>query len=333
MKHVEDILTESFHPAHPQNPGAPATADYQQPPLPTGPARLVQRTQAQIERNRAFLAAAGRVEFGRYEATSRAIWIAFAYFASLGVERICYATVEHVAERAKVSARTVQRHIPALIEQGRIYAENRVGGRTPSVWKIILPDELITPGVTGCHPRGDRMSDDIRDRTLFPGRAAKLQARPGGKGVKSDSSPVSTATPPKGAPVPAGPQEQQFRTDLETFTKPKIVTTDERTDDERTDQRDQALALFAKIERHEHEEQVQEQEQGLEQQQDVAEHQEQTQHQEVAPPSTDPRASGYGCEVCTDTGMCPGDDGRVRRCDCFQTNPVILARQADRRRQ
>ena len=51
----------------------------------------------------------------------------------------------------------------------------------------------------------------------------------------------------------------------------------------------------------------------------------------VAPPPTDPRAAGYGCEVCTDTGLCPGDDGRVQRCDCYQTNPVILARQADRR--
>ena len=96
------------------------------------------------------MAAAGRVEFGRFEATQRAVWIAFAYFASLGVERICYATVEHVAERAKVSDRTVQRHIPALMERGRIYAENRVGGRTPAVWKVILPDELITPGVTAC---------------------------------------------------------------------------------------------------------------------------------------------------------------------------------------
>ena len=53
----------------------------------------------------------------------------------------------------------------------------------------------------------------------------------------------------------------------------------------------------------------------------------------VAPPSTDPRASGYGCEVCTDTGWCPDDDGRVGRCACYQTNPIILARQADRRRQ
>ena len=52
----------------------------------------------------------------------------------------------------------------------------------------------------------------------------------------------------------------------------------------------------------------------------------------VAPPSTDLMAAGYGCEVCTDTGMCPDDDGRVRRCACYQTNPIILARQANRRR-
>ena len=174
--------------------------------LHVGPSHIAarsNRTPEEVERNRAFMAAAGRVEFGRYEATQRAVWIAFAYFASLGVERICYATVEHVAERAKVSARTVQRHIPALIERGRIYAETRVGGRTPAVWKVILPDELMGPGVTACHPRGDSMSDDIRDRTFFPGRAAKPQARPGGKGVKSGSSPVTTAAPLKGSPAPS----------------------------------------------------------------------------------------------------------------------------------
>ena len=150
------------------------------------------------------MAAAGRVEFGRYEATLSAVWIAFAYFASLGVERICNATVEHIAERAKVSDRTVQRHIPALIERGRIYAETRAGGRTTAVWKVILPDELIAPVLTPCRPRGDRMSDEIRDRTYVQGRSpSRASARPCEKGVKSGSRPVTTAAPLKGSPVPS----------------------------------------------------------------------------------------------------------------------------------
>ena len=124
-----------------------------------GPVLRFSRTAEQVESNRVFMAAAGRVEFGRYENTLRTVWIAFALFASLGPERICYAAVERkrkddgeekpgIAERAKVSGRTVRRHIPALIERGLIYAENRVGGRTPTVWKVILPDELIAPVLT-----------------------------------------------------------------------------------------------------------------------------------------------------------------------------------------
>ena len=163
---------------------------------PTGPVLRFSRTDEQVESNRAFMAAAGRVEFGRHEATQRGVWIAFAYFASLAVERICYATVEHIAERAKVSGRTVRRHIPALIERDLIYSENREGGRKTAVWKITL---VVTP----CPGRADTVSDEIRDRTYVPGRAAKPQARPGGKGVNCGSSPVTTAAPKKGSPVPS----------------------------------------------------------------------------------------------------------------------------------
>ena len=186
----------------------PSSSNPNQPGLPTGPTHVAfrsTRTPEQVESNRVFMAAAGRVEFGRYEATQRAVWIAFAYFASLGVERICYAAVEHVAERAKVSGRTVRRHIPALIERGRIYAENRVGGRTPAVWKVILPDEAMSNrGRTACPARADNVSGDIRDlgkyRAAPPSRG---QARPCVKRVKSGSSPVTTAAPLKGSPVPS----------------------------------------------------------------------------------------------------------------------------------
>ena len=81
------------------------------------------------------------------------MWIAFAYFASLGLERICYATVEHIAERAKVSGRTVQRNILALAHRDLLYAETRVGGHTPTVWKVLIREEAPGgPGVTACHP-------------------------------------------------------------------------------------------------------------------------------------------------------------------------------------
>ena len=162
-----------------------------------GPVLRFSRTDEQRESNRAFMAAAGRVEFGRYEATLSAVWIAFAYFASLGVERICYATVDHIAERAKVSGRTVRRHIPALIERDLIYSENREGGRKTAVWKISL---VVSPRPG----RADTVSDEIRDRTYVQGRApSRGQARPCVKGVESGSRPVTTAAPLKGSPIPS----------------------------------------------------------------------------------------------------------------------------------
>lgn len=51
----------------------------------------------------------------------------------------------------------------------------------------------------------------------------------------------------------------------------------------------------------------------------------------AAPTPTALRASGYGCDVCRDTGMCPTPSGdAVRPCPCRATNPVIIARQPDR---
>ena len=164
---------------------------------PTGPVLRFSRTDEQVESNRAFMAEAGRVTFGRYAATQRAVWIAFAYFASLGVERICNATVEHIAERAKVSGRTVRRHVPALIERGLIYTENREGGRKTAVWKITL---VVSPRPG----RADTVSDEIRDRTYVQGRSpSRASARPCEKGVKSGSRPVTTAAPLKGSPAPS----------------------------------------------------------------------------------------------------------------------------------
>ena len=65
----------------------------QQPGLPTGLTLVASRstraarTPAEVESNSAFLSDAGRVEFGRHEATLREIWMVFAYFASLGPEQ------------------------------------------------------------------------------------------------------------------------------------------------------------------------------------------------------------------------------------------------------
>ena len=176
--------------------------------LPTGPTHVAarsNRTPAEVESNRVFMAAAGRVEFGRHENTRRAVFMAFAYFGSFGPERVCYATVEHVAERAKVSARTVQRHSPALVSRELIYAPTRAGGHVPTVWKILLSEPApIERGLTLCRPRGDSVSPDIRDRGSSSGPRPKGASAPQKRNGKNcGSGPVTTAAPLKGSPVPS----------------------------------------------------------------------------------------------------------------------------------
>ena len=161
---------------------APEPSSPQQQGLPTGPTHVVARatrTPAEVESNRAFLAAAGRVEFGRYEATLRDVWMAFAYFASLGPERTCYGSVEHVAEKARRSASTLRRKALTLIDRGLLKPDQRKGGRVPSTWKVVLPDAVLeiagpSPDVRGSQNdwagqskrlgRAVTVTDDIRDR-------------------------------------------------------------------------------------------------------------------------------------------------------------------------
>ena len=77
----------------------------------------------------------------------------------------------------------------------------------PTVWKVILPDELVAPSFDRpvCRPRGDSsVTTNIRDRTYVQGRAPFTgQARPCEKGVNCGSSPVTTAAPLKGSPAPS----------------------------------------------------------------------------------------------------------------------------------
>ena len=178
----------------------PTTPEPQQPGLPTGPTHVAfraTRTAAQVESNSAFLSDAGRVEFGRYEATLRDIWMAFAYFASLSDGRTCYATVEHIAEKARRSGRTVRRHVPALMARGLVECSARQGGHTPSTWSVVIPAD-VRAGRTGCPGRADTVSANIRD-TGKRERARPLQ----GRRVHSNVRAVRTLLTPKpGQPAP-----------------------------------------------------------------------------------------------------------------------------------
>ena len=148
----------------------------QQAELPTGPshvaARGTPRTAAQLKAARTFLGAAGKVAFSHGQATLKTVWMTFAYYASLGDGRVCFATVETLADRALVTERTVRRCVLALIDRGLIESDNRKGGHAPTTWTIhafspsVLGGQDVRPGGTGCPPRGDRMSAEVRRCTF-----------------------------------------------------------------------------------------------------------------------------------------------------------------------
>ena len=174
--------------------------------LPTGPTHVAfratrtQRTAEQIIESKAFLAAAGRVEFGRLEGRLQEGWMALCRQAAKGTDpdsRVCCATMEHVSELAKHSKRTQQRFMPIYVERGLVQADHRKGGHQPTAWLILLPASVMA-GVTACHGRGDSVSPDIRN-TDKREKARPLQGRRASSNVRA----VRTVRTPKpGTPAP-----------------------------------------------------------------------------------------------------------------------------------
>ena len=151
----------------------------QQGTLPVGPTGVVHRrpeprTEEELRDNREFLRVAGQVDFGPGKHILTLVWMAVAYYASLGPERICWAKVEKVAKKAKgLSTRTVQRKLNELAGLGRISTGKRSGGYKSTCWDVHLdPVEKGADTMTACHgePRQrvmenhDSVSPDIRDR-------------------------------------------------------------------------------------------------------------------------------------------------------------------------
>ena len=126
--------SEPYPGPDPDTPDAP-----EQGHLPTGPSHVVargtpKRTAAQLDSARTFLGAAGKVAFSQGQATLKAIWMTFAYYASLGDGRVCFASIETLAKRALVSPATVRRHVGVLVALGRIHTDHRKGGHAPTTW-------------------------------------------------------------------------------------------------------------------------------------------------------------------------------------------------------
>ena len=122
--------------------------DPQQAELPTGPTHVAaRRSPDQLASARKFIAAAGRVKFDRGRATLKAVWMAVAYYASLGVgpKRVCFASLNTLSKQALVSKRTVRYHLATLAGHGLIQTDHRTGGHAPNHWAV--PE--LSPSVCG----------------------------------------------------------------------------------------------------------------------------------------------------------------------------------------
>ena len=159
------------------DPATDEPDDPQQAELPTGPTHVAaRRTTDQLASARLFIAAAGRVTFDRGRATLKAVWMSVAYYASLGAgpERVCFAKVETLANRALVSERTVQYHLATLAGHGLIQTAHRTGGHAPNHWDVseVSPSVLgckdCRAGVQGLRPRGARVAADVSNRSSAP---------------------------------------------------------------------------------------------------------------------------------------------------------------------
>ena len=152
----------------PDEPDELHQGELHQGELPTGPTHVAaRRSKDQLASARKFIAAAGRVKFDRGRATLRDVWMAVAYYASLGAgpERVCFAQVKTLADKALLSERTIRTHLAALAGHGLIQTNSRGGGHAPTKWSI---------SEFSLHVRGGK--NCRAGRQNLPGRAAEFAA-------------------------------------------------------------------------------------------------------------------------------------------------------------
>ena len=188
--------------------------DPQQAGLPTGPTHVVargtpDRTKDQVASARKFIAAAGCVTFDTGQATLRAVWMTFAYYASLGDGRVCFAQVKTIATHALVSERTVRRCVLALIDRGLIESDNRKGGHAPTTWTV----HAFSPSVLGGQ-------DGRAGRPEWPGRADRMSADISNRGSssKKKKEPLASKQPDGACAPPADTKKPAATNDTTTAT-------------------------------------------------------------------------------------------------------------------
>ena len=192
----------------------------QQGELPTGPTHVVaRRSKDELASAKAFIASAGKVKFDRGRATLRGVWMAVAYYASLGAgpERVCFAQVKTLADRALVSERTIRTHLATLAGHGLIQTKYRGGGHTPTHWKVsalspfVLGGENCRAGRQELPGRAARIAGEVIDRSLAATQPELLA-------IASKQQPDGACAPPAAAQKdpPQQTKKEQKQTDEPT---------------------------------------------------------------------------------------------------------------------
>ena len=167
-------------PADPE-PDGDEPDEAQQAELPTGPTHVVargtprpnDRTKDELASASTFIAAAGRVKFDQGQSTLKLIWMTVIYYASLSnrPERVCFAQIKTLADRALVSERTIRRHLATLAGLGLIQTNHRTGGHVPTHWAISEFSPSVLGGQNGraarpsCPGSPATVADEVSNRS------------------------------------------------------------------------------------------------------------------------------------------------------------------------
>ena len=103
--------------------------------LPVGPTGRVLRST--LPDNRAFWETVNAVEFASRGVTREKVFRTVAYFASLTDARVCFASVETLAKRARLGTTATRSQLRALERDGYIETDGgRSGGRSATHYRL-----------------------------------------------------------------------------------------------------------------------------------------------------------------------------------------------------
>ena len=124
--------------------------------LPVGPTGKVHRSK--IPDNRTFWETVNAVEFASRGVTREKVFRTVAYFVSLADARVCFASVETQAKRARLGTTAYRAHLRALERDGYIETDGgRSGGRSATHYRLSTQRVSVSnPTLSVAQPNAQR---------------------------------------------------------------------------------------------------------------------------------------------------------------------------------